>query len=174
MTEYVIGCTHFGHAGIIDLANRPFENVDHMNRSLVQNWNRVVRPGDTIYHLGDFAWSDHLYWADQLNGTLVLIGGNHDRKNPMRSIPYLEIRRDKKLWCLFHYPIEEWNGWYSGSFHVHCHTHDQRIITAPGRFNCTVEANNYAPISLEKVRFELTKHEATHPRNVNIDIDGPA
>lgn len=33
--------THFGHANIINLCNRPFKDVNHMNDMLVENWNSV-------------------------------------------------------------------------------------------------------------------------------------
>ena len=34
--------THFGHANIIRLCNRPFQNVEEMNEVLIENWNKVV------------------------------------------------------------------------------------------------------------------------------------
>ena len=74
--------THFGHANIINLCNRPFKDVNHMNDMLVENWNSVVSDDDTVFHLGDFAlggsavWSCLLYTsdaADELDG--VDLGG---------------------------------------------------------------------------------------------------
>ena len=50
--------THFSHCNIIKYCNRPFKDVDEMNKILIQNWNNVVRPDDIVWHLGDFALGD--------------------------------------------------------------------------------------------------------------------
>ena len=46
--------THFNHKAIISYCSRPFESVEEMNDRLIDNWNQVVKPSDTVYHLGDF------------------------------------------------------------------------------------------------------------------------
>jgi len=73
---------HFGHVNIINFCRRPFHSVDNMNKLLVQNWNEVVSPDDTVIVIGDFAMGqikDTLPLAKQLNGKKTLICGNHDR-----------------------------------------------------------------------------------------------
>ena len=82
MTRFFTSDHHFGHANIINLANRPFNTVNHMNEVMIEKWNAVVKPTDTVYHLGDFALgsiADTLPLAARLNGFKVLIVGNHDR-----------------------------------------------------------------------------------------------
>lgn len=74
--------THFGHANIIKYCNRPFKSVSHMNQAIIENWNNVVGPDDTVYHLGDVAlgpWEDWDNSLSQLNGHITLVIGNHDR-----------------------------------------------------------------------------------------------
>lgn len=56
MKKYFIADPHFGHANMIRLANRPFLDVEEMDRTLIQNWNNVVRKEDEIYIIGDFSW----------------------------------------------------------------------------------------------------------------------
>jgi calcineurin-like phosphoesterase family protein len=72
--------THFWHARIIQFCQRPFASVDEMNEKLIANWNAVVVPDDTVYHLGDFSMAARpveLY-VPRLNGQIHLVMGNHD------------------------------------------------------------------------------------------------
>jgi calcineurin-like phosphoesterase family protein len=85
MTTFFTSDTHFGHARIIELSNRPFKSVQEMNEIIVHNWNALVRPDDTVYHLGDVALGpieDSLKYISRLNGNITLIVGNHDRMFP--------------------------------------------------------------------------------------------
>lgn len=51
---------------------------------MIQRWNEKVKPEDLVYHLGDFSMSmrglDQIVYG--LNGTKVLIPGNHDSCHP--------------------------------------------------------------------------------------------
>lgn len=80
---YLTSDTHFAHARILELgAGRPFTNIEHHNEVLVRNWNSVVTPDDTVYHLGDVAlgpWPTGLNYVARLNGYITLVPGNHDR-----------------------------------------------------------------------------------------------
>ena len=148
MTDYVTGCTHFGHANIIKLAGRPFASVEEMDAVLVENWNATVRSNDTVYHLGDFA-----YWGAEpedylarLNGTVVCLQGNHDPKG--WGADYMTVRCNRVRAVLFHYPIEEWDGWWRGAVHLHCHTHKTEFKSAERRGNVGVDATGFKPIKL--------------------------
>jgi calcineurin-like phosphoesterase family protein len=73
-------------------------DVDRMNDTIVDNWNRRVAPEDTVYHLGDFAFGSPAQiraFAERLNGRKVLIPGNHDRLKPAfyESVGFL-VRRE--------------------------------------------------------------------------------
>jgi calcineurin-like phosphoesterase family protein len=74
--------THFGHARIIELCNRPFKDVNHMNEIMIERWNNVVKPNDVVYHMGDVALGkidESLPLVGRLNGHKFLVPGNHDR-----------------------------------------------------------------------------------------------
>lgn len=83
---WVTSDTHFGHTNIISYCSRPFESVNQMDEALVQNWNKVVKPGDKVYHLGDVYFGQRTKKGDEhwgkffsrLNGQKRLILGNHD------------------------------------------------------------------------------------------------
>lgn len=74
---------HLGHRNIIGYCNRPYFDVEEMNRELIANWNRTVSDNDRVFFLGDFALGskdDVIRFGKQLNGRKVMIYGNHDHQ----------------------------------------------------------------------------------------------
>ena len=49
------------------------QSID-MDETLIANWNKKVKPTDTVWHMGDFAWrkNDQQY-INKLNGEIKLI-----------------------------------------------------------------------------------------------------
>lgn len=76
--------THIGHRNIIKYCQRPFSDVEDMNKTLISNWNKVVGINDYVFHLGDFSVGGAAEWTsllDSLNGRIFLVLGNHDMNN---------------------------------------------------------------------------------------------
>ena len=86
MRRFIIADTHFGHKNIIQYENRPFEDVEIMDKSLIKNWNSVVGKDDLVYMLGDFTLSRRKViitdLVKRLNGRKILVMGNHDTRKP--------------------------------------------------------------------------------------------
>lgn len=83
--DYVTADTHFSHARISELADRPFTTVNEMNTELIRRWNETVAPTDVVLHLGDVALGpieESITLTAQLNGHRYLVPGNHDRVSP--------------------------------------------------------------------------------------------
>ena len=81
MTVWFTADTHFRHRNIMILDHRPFKSLEEHDEELVKRWNEKVKPGDTVYHLGDFCFSGigrSVEFKDRLNGNIILIKGNHD------------------------------------------------------------------------------------------------
>jgi len=82
---YVISDTHFGHANITTFepcratAMRIDGHEDH-DEWLIEQWNNTIGPDDVVLHLGDFAFKRIQEVQPRLNGRIILILGNHDRK----------------------------------------------------------------------------------------------
>ena len=70
MNIFFTGDCHFNHAKAMIYCNRPFSSVEEMTEIMIQNHNKVVRPTDSVYWLGDFAWKLN---ADQLERLLYRI-----------------------------------------------------------------------------------------------------
>ena len=82
MNTWFTSDMHFGHANIIRYSHRPFRDLDHMHAALIDRWNEVVQPEDTIWVLGDVAMGiidESLAFVGRLNGRKLLLAGNHDR-----------------------------------------------------------------------------------------------
>lgn len=78
---------HVGHANVIKFDERPFEDLMVMHRVLLNNYNASVGPEDICYFLGDMVMGGNEGRAelkrmlDLMNGTKVLVKGNHDFSN---------------------------------------------------------------------------------------------
>lgn len=167
MTTFFTGDTHFGHKNIIKYCDRPFTDVRHMAREMIQCWNGVVGNKDEVWHLGDFGvWfgdaAQNLQTIfDQLKGQKHLILGNHDHEITQRlgwkSIqPYVELSAELDLdspiegalWpriTLLHYPMATWNHKGQGAIHLHGHCHGG-FHHLPGRRDIGVDSWNFTPV----------------------------
>lgn len=83
MTVWFTADCHFNHANIISYTNRPYETTKEMNKALIDNWNSVVAPEDTVVVVGDMfmgSWKNISEIVPQLEGNIKLVLGNHDYK----------------------------------------------------------------------------------------------
>ena len=72
--------THFGHVFMAEF--RGFDSVNEHDEAIIANINKVVRPEDTLFILGDVAmggWVQNAARVSRLNGTKHIVIGNHDR-----------------------------------------------------------------------------------------------
>lgn len=160
--------THWFHSSVLRYSNRPFADVTEMDEALIENWNSVVKPKDTVYHLGDVAFgkrSKIKTLLERLNGHKHLILGNHDREIEKRPAEltgtglfesiqhYKELRQDPLI-VMFHYSGRTWNKAHYGSIMLYGHSHGS---SKPyGRsldvgVDCKEVTNEYRPISLDEV-----------------------
>jgi calcineurin-like phosphoesterase family protein len=155
--------THFGHEGMCKFLRedgkklRPWGTAEEMDEVMVERWNKVVRPNDKVYHLGDVVIArKHLTTLGRLNGDKVLIKGNHDI---FKLTDYLKYFRDIRAYhildhmLLSHIPVHpDSKGRFTAN--VHGHTHANKIPDAWYQCVC-VEHTDYQPIPLEEIRSRL-------------------
>lgn len=163
---YYTSDLHLFHFNIIKLTGRKYKTVEEMNGDLIKRWNIKVGPNDDVYILGDivFKYVDINEVKDvlkKLNGKKHLIKGNHDKflnqlnwRDYFESLDvYKEINDNGRMVCLFHYPIEEWNGYYRNSYMLYGHVHDNMddIKKHPRKFNVGVDTNDFEPKTLDEL-----------------------
>ncbi len=170
---YFTSDTHFLHKNILKYSNRPFASVEEMNEALIEKWNAVVEPGDTIYHLGDFGLGNVNKLREimnRLNGNKRYIIGNHDSGDLLKKIgescewmkDYYRLRipehsasstaSDYTYIIMSHYPIASWDMMAHGAIHLHGHTHNS--YKANGKILDVGVDNpfsNFTPVSLDRV-----------------------
>lgn len=177
---FFISDTHFGHANMITFVNydgtrmRPFNSVEECDELMIENWNKIVKPTDRIYHLGDVVYKcknrDEI--MQRLNGEKVLIKGNHDRDQLGWYMKYFkDIRGTHHIdgnYLLGHFPIHsDSKGRFVRQLHGHIHAQEvMKTVWYPTGFgiepdpwyrNCCVEVSDYAPIPFEVIKQETEK-----------------
>lgn len=172
---YFTSDTHYYHRNIIKYSKRPYADLTEMNNALVDNWNSVVRPEDTVYHLGDVSFGDegqtHNVFS-RLNGIVNLCYGNHDqvikkskllqgRFNQIREYYELKFERqdgEEGRIVMCHFPMVVWNKSHRGSWMLHGHCHGTLKYPMKAKImDVGVDPCKYFPISL----VDVEKHMAT-------------
>jgi calcineurin-like phosphoesterase family protein len=171
MTTFFTADNHFGHTSIIDMCNRPFNDVHQMDRAMIDAWNEAVQPSDTVWHLGDFAHrcdpKRKRAILSRLNGNKHLIVGNHDDADTRRmawgSVSEMkDISIDGQRVFLCHYGLRTWPGAHRGALHFYGHSHG----TLPGNAQCLdvgVDVWNFRPVSLPAIREVLERSRIKPP-----------
>lgn len=166
---FLISDTHFGHSNILSFKRtdgsplRPgFDGIKVHDLKLIENWNSVVGKQDKVYHLGDVGFTNFPYIKnifDALNGTKVLIKGNHDN---FKLSQYMQIFKDVRAthvldkWVLSHVPIhtqslDRWKGNLHGHLHEHKVMWNNNADEDLRYVNLCVEHINYTPVPFEEI-----------------------
>ena len=162
---YFTSDLHLGHRGIITMRDRPFSDVEDMNRCLLRNYNAIVHKDDTVYILGDIC--HHMTaeeadrWIARMNGKKYLLTGNHDKKyDPSLFVEmrdFMTVSLGGIYFALMHYPMLSWPKMKSGSIHVHGHIHSDESYNLKNReegilrYDAGVDANQFLPVSVQQV-----------------------
>lgn len=154
---YFCSDLHFSHQNIIKYCDRPWATVEEMNEALIANWNSVVKPEDTVWHLGDVAMgpkSKHPEIVARLNGHKLLIRGNHDANHKkMVALGFEASMNDATIDTpvgkvyLRHVPTLEFKADWHFCGHVHkAWKHWKKTIV-----NVGVDVRDYKPVTLEEL-----------------------
>lgn len=160
LDDWIISDTHFGHKNIIKYCNRPMNHEE----VIIRNWMKLVKPDDTIWHLGDvtvFYGEHQREWektCSSLSGNKKLILGNHDERSTSfyRKLgfgvvqPFItEIAGRRILFShypKFHLPNSNWD------LNIHGHSHTHKIKRwSEWHINVSVEHMKYSPVRLKDI-----------------------
>lgn len=160
---------HFSHKNILKFdPPRPFIDVEHMDNTIIENYNNTVDDGDIVFWLGDmfFGNADRTRYICnrlKLEGKRnILIRGNHDKESNGKFLK-LGFMPVKMYYyggmILTHHPMTPSNinllKYYEPSFigNTCGHTHSSETNLDPTRWQCvSMEKVDYKPILWSDLR----------------------
>jgi len=163
--------THFAHQPMFLWEPRGFQSVEEMNEAIIERWNKVVKPDDTVIHLGDIMLTNNkigLECLKSLNGTINIIWGNHD--SPSRqmlihtecpniiTLGYAHMfKYGKYSIYLSHYPTLTANyddkHFSQHVINMHGHTHQQKNWLQPDNpfmYHVGMDSHNCTPVHIDE------------------------
>lgn len=169
--------THFNHDKDFIWKARGFTNIHEMNEAIIENWNKVVKSDDIVYHLGDVMLMDNnsgLSLIRHLNGKIYIAVGNHDTDKRVCLYPSCynvydvemgyRIFSNKKTLILTHYPTITANGEDTRTLNLFGHTHqttnffkDKDGTERKYMYHVGMDSHNCTPINLEDILLEIKK-----------------
>lgn len=177
--------THFGHFNIIKYCNRPFQSIEEMDNTIINNINLLVKPEDTLYHLGDFCFGK----SDIIENTktylnrikcknIIIVAGNHDPhyadgtlRNEFGQLfrRYYNLLRikvtdeqanlHKHTIVMCHYAMRIWDKSHFGSWHLFGHSHNTLLDNNSLSCDVGVDAWNYMPVSLCQIANKISNQK---------------
>lgn len=169
MTVWFTSDTHFGDPRVLRIDRRPFADLPAHDAALIANWNAVVAPEDTVWHLGDVALGPSearlAEILSMLAGTKHLIIGNNDGPGTLAASGwasvghYAEIVVDERRLVLCHYAFRTWNGMGRGALNLHGHSHGQ-LKPIPKQYDVGVDAQGFMPVDVAAILVSRRKRAA--------------
>ena len=165
--------THFSHINMCKFLDydgqrvRPFNDWEECDELMIENWNKVVKPNDKVYHLGDVAFNkteaDKI--LSRLNGKKCLIRGNHDNfKLSWYAKYFYDVRGvyNFENFLLTHVPIHP-DSKARFKMNIHGHLHRglvyKNIETKELDFwyrNVCMDYTNYKLVPYEQIQHEFS------------------
>ena len=165
--DYFISDLHLGHKNIIRYCNRPFNTIELMDNTIINNWNAIITSNDTVFLVGDVCFKkskkEITDIINSLNGTKILIMGNHDYRLSVKewlSVGFSEVYKYpiiyKDFYIVSHKPV------FMNStmpyINIHGHIH-QNTMAEIYYYNVSVEHHNYTPVSFDNIVKEIEERK---------------
>ena len=155
---YFTSDTHFADEATLRVTGRPFKDTNEMDKALINNWNGIVKPEDTVYVLGDFG---ALNYTNYLNGKKILIKGNREYTTPDSELQkYFDFVYVNHVACIYendqnifmtHKPVELPNQKLEeGLIQLFGHIH-RTALYRPYGLNVGTDVHYYIPIGLDEI-----------------------
>lgn len=166
---YFTSDLHFGHEKLCrGLWGMSAEESDNL---IISNWNKTISKRDTVYLLGDITMEKPQLikeYVAQLNGTIVVVAGNHDTRACCQVLRGMKIdvvgNIRYKGFILSHVPLHDVEVKHTrGNLHGHIHRsgeieglglYNPKRLSAK-YYNVNCEFHDYCPILFEYIQADF-------------------
>lgn len=203
MKRYWLSDCHFGHPNIIKYCNRPtlkkadldingkwvspeiaLAAADRHDKFLIRNINGRIKPDDNVVHVGDFMNRGGAagvqgfrngpdYYINQLNGRWVMIEGNHDTQNKVKSVArYMIVDIGPYTAFVSHYPLENFHRFKPEliEYVVNC-TDFQITAHVHNAWTYKYHSHNNKPYLMYNVGIDVHRYVPIHDAEIICDVD---
>lgn len=174
---FITSDLHFGHQKEFLWGPRGFNSSEEHDEIIIQNWNSIVSPEDTVWVLGDLMLGDTqqgIKKLNQLNGHINIIIGNHDTTNRIQQ--YVNIKPTILVYGLAYILKYKKYRFYLSHYPTLTSNYDinkplkQRVINLCGHshisdkfgdmdkgliYHCELDAHNNYPVLLDYIIDDL-------------------
>jgi calcineurin-like phosphoesterase family protein len=157
MTIYFTSDTHFYHTNTLRYCGRPFFTRQQCDEAMIARWNSIVKPEDTVYHLGDVAMhiKPMARILPRLNGRKILIVGNHDL-----MYGYFIKTRGQKF-------VDRMTAEYTAAGFIDIHKSNKEICFDLGTHKVLVRLSHFPTKNCYDPNHQ-DKHDASKPEDTGI------
>lgn len=163
---------HLGHNKPFLYEPRGFKNIQEHDNAIIENWNKIIRPNDKVYVLGDLMLNDNeagIEKIKQLKGQIYVVRGNHDSEvrvnlynNCNNIIKVAEgqfLRYGKYHFYLSHYPtlcsnFDNEKPLKARMISLCGHSHSQDVFADWDKgliYHVELDAHNNFPVSIDSI-----------------------
>jgi calcineurin-like phosphoesterase family protein len=162
---FVTGNMQLGRPSAIGKWKRPFDNVDQMTKTLIDNWNSTVGINDDVYHIGNFAWDPKTAYDSLLalkGKNIYFIYGEND--NALQDLNRRGNLQERFHICtdlyeqaeigaiLSFWPLTEWYKKNKGYYNITGYpTRKHKTNPKQKRINCSTDQCNFKPQNIHSI-----------------------
>lgn len=165
---YFFADSHFGHDREFIYKDRGCSSIEEHDSLLIKNFNSIVKSGDEVYFLGDFApVKPNDYFKALICDRWNFILGNHDKKlieqlSKSRIVSvtngFLDIKYYKQKITLSHFPMMSWEASHWNSWNLYGHVHLKTLPIQGKMMDVSPTKDHLYPYSLDEV-YEHMRHQ---------------
>lgn len=160
--RYFMSDPHFGHHNILKFSRTEFTDLNYHNEHLINQINKTVGQNDTLYILGDIAFSSQYQYLQRIVcNNIRIVLGNHDYPSKLKTMQellpnarfggVLELKLNEHKCVLTHVPVHTSQLEFRWKYNIHGHLH-QYYIKDPRYINVSMEQlDDYKPISEQEI-----------------------